>query len=118
MRFSIAEEDNTTLFISFEGRLDFAGVEAISKEFKELLQTRKKNVVLDASGITFIASMGMSFLVSAAKMLRDEGCVMVLFSPEKKVRDIWRMAALEMVLPLVREKKQALEMIEKLKAAL
>ena len=58
-----------TMKVNLLGRLDIVGTNAIDLRFTSLTATRKANVIVDLSGVDFLASMGVRLLLSNAKAL-------------------------------------------------
>ncbi len=65
--------------IRLSGRLDIPGTEAISIKFSSLSTTQGKRVVVDLTGITFLASVGIRELITNAKALQLRQGKMVIF---------------------------------------
>ncbi|MCC6776726.1 MAG: STAS domain-containing protein [Hyphomicrobiales bacterium] len=64
------------IFIS--GRLDISGAESITDDLEKLAAAPKKGVVVDVSGLRFLASIGIRALVKSAKAVQQRGGRMVL----------------------------------------
>lgn len=60
-------------------RLDVAGTDAIATKFAALAASSERRVLVDLSGVTFLASMGIRALVTNAKAQQLRGGRMVLF---------------------------------------
>jgi anti-anti-sigma factor len=77
---AITHEDVSESFrrIALSGRLDGRGTEEIATKFAAL-STAKNRVVVDLTGINFLASIGIRELISNAKALQQKGGRMVLF---------------------------------------
>jgi anti-anti-sigma factor len=58
---------NGTLGILLEGELDLAEVEGVEKELAKAERSAAERIVIDLSGLTFIDSSGIAFLVAAAQ---------------------------------------------------
>ncbi len=72
MEVSVVSDSNSTAPIAFVGKLDIQGAETISLPLATLSGS-KKNVVIDMSGVNFIASIGIRHLMSATKVLARRG---------------------------------------------
>ena len=64
--------------IMLAGRLDIRGTDLISTRFAELSTECKRNVVVDFTGVAFLASIGIRALISNAKALHKMGGRMAL----------------------------------------
>ena len=60
-------------------RLDVAGTDAIATKFAALAASTARRVLVDLTGVTFLASMGIRALVTNAKAQHQRGGRMVLF---------------------------------------
>jgi anti-anti-sigma factor len=72
------DSSNEVRRISLSGRLDTVGSEEISEELVSLAASAKRGVVVDLSQVTFLSSMGIRALISAAKARQANGGRMVL----------------------------------------
>ena len=64
--------------ITITGRLDMPGTESIASKLVELTATPKKAVVVDLSGLRFLASIGIRALITSAKEVQQRGGRMML----------------------------------------
>ncbi len=64
--------------ITLTGRLDIQGTEEITARFAALSADAKRNVIVDFSGVTFLASIGIRALISNAKAQHKLGGRMAL----------------------------------------
>ncbi|HKB60815.1 MAG TPA: STAS domain-containing protein [Gallionellaceae bacterium] len=64
--------------ITLAGRLDILGMDKIADQFAAYATEGKRNVVVDFTGVTFLASIGMRALISNAKALHKMGGVMAV----------------------------------------
>jgi anti-anti-sigma factor len=78
---AITHEDvsDTLRRIALSGRLDSRGTEEIALSFAALSIAEKRRVVVDLTGISFLASIAIRALLSNAKALQQKGGRMVLF---------------------------------------
>lgn len=64
--------------IILSGRLDILGTDNIAARFTELSTDVKRNVIVDFTNVTFLASIGIRALISNAKTLHKMGGRMAL----------------------------------------
>jgi anti-anti-sigma factor len=86
--------------VALKGRLDSAGVGQLEERFIANVGRGTKPALIDFAGVTFLSSMGIRLLVSAAKDLSRRGLKMVLLSPQALVRESITSAALQRLIPL------------------
>ena len=81
------------------GRIDIAGAQEIDIPMSVVAGSRRA-VVIDLSGVSFIASMGLRCLVSAAKTISNKQGRMVLLSPNANVETVIRTTGIDTVIPI------------------
>jgi anti-anti-sigma factor len=100
MRLDIANLESGVTKVVLAGRLDKEGSFALENSFNSQLNERKGAIVVDLSGVEFIASVGMRLLVRGAKAQQYWGGKFVLFSPPSFVTDALKMAGIDQLVPL------------------
>ena len=78
---AITYEDVSDSFrrIVLSGRLDSKGTDEIAVKFAALSAAAKRRVLVDLTGVSFLASIGIRAVLSNAKALQSKGGRMVLF---------------------------------------
>jgi anti-sigma B factor antagonist len=69
------------------GRLDILGAEAVALPLATLSGS-KNGLYIDMSGVTFVASIGLRHLVSAAKAVGRRGGKVVVLNPTAAVAEV------------------------------
>lgn len=64
--------------ILISGTLDATGANAIASQLMEFASGPKKAVVVDLSGVRFLASVGIGALIASAKAVKSRGGKMAL----------------------------------------
>ena len=85
--------------VGLAGRMDYAGATEIDERFMELAR-REKFLLVDLSKVSFLASMGIRTLITAAKALKERGGRMILFSPELMVAKVLKTSGTDMLIPV------------------
>ena len=93
MQISPDSGNDSTARIALTGRLDIQGAETIALPLATL-SGAKQNVVIDMSGVSFIASIGIRHLVSASKALTRRGGRLVLLNLTAPVTEVLQMAGI------------------------
>ena len=109
MNLYVAELDDGITKVSLSGRLDIDGALKIDNEFNAIAE-KKKKVLVDLSGVTFIASLGIRTLITGAKAATNNGGKMVLLNPQPNVEQVLRTTYADTVMPIVHD-QAAIEMI-------
>lgn len=109
MQLTVTELEGSATRIALEGRMDAAGADAIAVRFSASVAGAGHGVVVDMSGVEFIASMGLRLLISAARALHGRsGHKMVLFGAQPLVQGVFDDAALADLIPIVASEGDAL----------
>jgi anti-anti-sigma factor len=87
-------------------------VQDIEMDFSRLA-SGSQPVVIDFSGVNFIASLGMRMLLSAAKKMDTEGNKIVLHSVQPLVETALNTAGLTAILPIAKDEIEAFNLLEK-----
>lgn len=77
---SISHDDvgNDLRRIVITGRLDIPGTDTVAAKLEELAAAPRKGIVVDLSSLRFLASIGISALITSAKSVKQRGGKMVL----------------------------------------
>ena len=97
--------------IGLRGRLDTPGVGAIETRFAT--SAARRDAVVDLSGVTFLASMGIRMLISAARSLKLSGHKLVLFGANALVNEVLENAGLAQIMLIAADENTALQLLAK-----
>jgi anti-anti-sigma factor len=111
MEIVTSDAQGTTARIALAGRLDILGAEAIALPLATLAGA-KQGLIVDMSGVSFIASIALRHLVSAAKALSRRNGRLVLLNPTEMVAEVLTMSGLTSLLPIVRSDSEAMAALE------
>jgi anti-anti-sigma factor len=98
--------------IRLEGRLDIAGAEDVDLRFTGICSTVVRGAVVDLSGVTFLASMGIRTLISNAKALERRGAAMALFVPSRVVIEVLTSVGIDRRIPVLDTLDAALDTVK------
>ena len=79
MTIQYTDVTDTLRRVVLSGRLDIAGTDAIALQFSALAASPQRRMVVDLSGVDFLASIGIRAIVSNARAVQQRGSRMVLF---------------------------------------
>jgi anti-sigma B factor antagonist len=97
--------------IRLKGKLDMTGAQAVSTPLAELAE-KSQGLIVDLGGVSFLASIGIRQFVSAARTITRRGGRMVLLNPTKMVREVLTISAVNDLIPIVQDEKQAQSVIK------
>lgn len=113
MELKTIQTDGAYTHVALSGRLDIDGVKAVELEFTSAVAGKNQSAIVDITEVSFIASLGMRMLLSAAKNLRARNCKVVLYNPQPVVQEALETAGFSSVMPIVSDFAKALEEIGK-----
>jgi anti-anti-sigma factor len=109
MDMNTEELDSGAIRIGLNGRLDTVGVDQIELRFEAAVASSGRDVLVDLSQVSFVSSMGVRLLISAARAQRVRGSRrLVLFGAQPTVATTLDMVALDKIIPIVADEQQAL----------
>jgi anti-anti-sigma factor len=95
------DESDKLRMIYITGRLDIEGVNVIDTKFAALSASAARRIVLDLTGVDFLASIGIRSLISNGKALQQRGGRMVLFLGENaSVTKVLKTMGIDTLLPI------------------
>ena len=96
MQFAVSIEKEYSL-IRLTGRLDATQAPGLSTVIRKSLQEGPPNLILDCSGLSYVASMGLRCFLLAQKETRECAGRLVLFGLNDNVRAIFSMTRLDQI---------------------
>jgi anti-anti-sigma factor len=87
MQITIVDDAGPTARVVLNGKLDISGAEIVALPLATL-SGGKSGLVLDMTGVTFLASIGIRHLVAASKALARRRGRLVLLNPNPMVTDV------------------------------
>lgn len=112
MEMSVQELEGGVTLIALRGRLDLQGASAIEPKFKATAESRN-SLIVDLSGVTYIASMGMRMLLLVGKTLATRHGKMALLAPSDDLATVLRTAGVDTAIPVRATQGDALSSLAK-----
>ncbi|HRQ23640.1 MAG TPA: STAS domain-containing protein [Anaerolineales bacterium] len=107
MQIQYDELENGIRRIILRGRLDIAGVNEIDLIFTGYCSGEGVRVLVDLSGVEYLASIGIRLLTSNAKSLASRGGRMALLHPTGDVKNVLEMTGIPAVIPMYDQSESA-----------
>lgn len=104
-------DEGDAVVLAPTGEFDISTVDILRAELHEVLE-QSTRIVLDLTGTTFLDSLALGSIVSAAKRARDGGGWLRLVSPTPAVRRALRITQIDTVLGLYDTVDQAVSHVE------
>jgi anti-anti-sigma factor len=99
MELFVEEIDRDTARLVLTGRMDIAGSEAIDVRFAAAANS-KRFLMVDMSGVTFLASIGIRSLFAKAKMASAHGGRLVIAAPQPNVAEVLDLTGVPQLIPI------------------
>lgn len=99
------QDDGSAATVTMTGRLDISGAEVVALPLATLSGS-KNALFVDMAAVTFIASIGLRHLVSAAKAMGRRGGRLVLLNPNSAVTEVITTSGLADLLQIERGASQ------------
>jgi anti-sigma B factor antagonist len=100
MRLESEELADGILRVGLHGRMDITGVEAIAMPLTALTAPAGRRVIVDLSGVDFLASIGVRTLLQNARALNLRGGAMGLCGARPVVAQVLESAGVGNVVPV------------------
>jgi anti-sigma B factor antagonist len=100
MELQYSEIENNIRLIKLIGRLDIVGVGAVETEFSAHCSGENPRVLVDLSGVDFLASIGIRLLTLNAKSIASRNGRMVLLKPGPDIRDVLEITGISAMIPV------------------
>lgn len=102
MKLDVVELDNQITKVVLSGKLDIAGAQSIQNQLHAVTSSKKK-VVIDLSGVSFLASMGVRTIIMSAKAIAAEGGKIVLLAPQGGVQKVLQISGIDKLMPIAKD---------------
>ena len=96
MQTAVNMEEGYTLF-RLEGRLDATQAAEFTEVMQKALREGSPNLILDCSGLSYVASMGLRCFLIAHKGAQGAGGKLVFFGLNDNVRSVFAMTSFDKI---------------------
>jgi anti-anti-sigma factor len=112
MEMEVAELQGGINCVRLDGRLDAAGADQIGVRFTAAAVGPGQPTLVDLSGVSFVASLGLRLLISCAKGLRSKGAGLVVFGAQPAVTEVLDQVALDQIVPIAATERDAIARLQ------
>lgn len=92
--------------VVLSGRIDIAGASEIDMPMS-IVGGSRRAVVVDLSGVSFMASLGLRSIVLSGKSILSKGGKIVLLSPQPAVEEVITTSGVDELFPIYRDEAAA-----------
>mgnify|MGYP001568040148 CR=1 FL=1 len=107
MELHASELDNGISLIKINGKLDIIGVGEIETKFAGYCAGTNVRIIVDISGVDFLASIGIRLLTVNAKSLASRKGKMVLLNPTAEVQQVLEITGIPAIIPIYSQLESA-----------
>ncbi len=107
MAINIVELDGNLTKVVLSGRIDIAGAAEIDMPMS-LVGGSRRAVIVDLSGVEFMASLGLRSIVLSAKAIFNKKGKMVLLSPRPAVEEVITTSGIDELIPILHNEAEAI----------
>lgn len=93
--------------VVLSGRIDIAGASEIDMPMSVVGGSRRA-VVVDLSGVEFMASLGLRSIVLSGKAIMSKGGKVVLLSPQRAVEEVITTSGIDELIPIYQDEVAAI----------
>ena len=86
--------------VSLEGNLDISASEQFDSELTTLIDGGARKVVLDFSGVKFVASTGLRMILKAAQNMKTENGLLQICCVNETVMEVFQMTGFDTILAI------------------
>ena len=98
--------------VSVAGEIDAGTEQRFRDGLTSVLSDGAVRVVVDLSGVTFMASAGIGVLMGVRRVLSDSGGLLVLASPHGEVAQVLSMTGVSAVIPVAASVPEAVAQLD------
>ena len=106
MKLEQFELPGNVLKVKLTGPLDIQGAHEIDMPFSVIGGSRNK-VVVDLSGVNFLASIGIRVLVMTARAIGNKGGRFVVYGPSAEARKVLVATGIDKIIPIAADETAA-----------
>ena len=100
MELQVRELENGIRLMTLNGQLDIDGTNQIETQLAELCAGENQRILLDLSGVSFLASIGIRLLTLTAKSIVSRNGKIVLLHPTPDVQHVLDVTGIPTMIPV------------------
>ena len=104
-------EGSSAVVMRCSGEVDAHTCARLESAMKEILDGGLTRVIVDLTGVPYMASRGLGVLISARKLIEDSGGGLVLLNPNEAVTSAIEVLGFDSVFDIVATEKDAIDLI-------
>ena len=110
MKLSQERLENGVCRMAMEGSLDIVGSAQVDQPFTAAAE-KENHLVVDISGVDFLASIGIRVLVKTAKVVAERGGRMAVYGAQEAPKKVLQATGVDGLINLVADESSALDAV-------
>ena len=111
MQYAVDKSERYTTLTLQEEKLDTLIAPKLKSEFVTMFQSGTANLILDLSTVKYVDSSGLSSILVANRMAKEENGCMVLIGIQDHVMKLIKISKLDQVLTILPTKEEAVDSV-------
>lgn len=108
MELNLEDVAQDIVCVGLNGRLDTPGVDQVEIRFNAATAASNRHALIDLAQVSFVSSMGIRMLISAARALQQRGRKLVLFGAGPLVAETFDNAGIDQLIMLAPDRESAM----------
>lgn len=111
MKYSLNKEEKYTVFVLDEENLNSVLAPALKSEFIFCRNEGVKNLIFDMSAVKYVDSSGLSSILTANRLWKDDGLFIVTGVVQNAVKKLIEISRLESILTIIPTLSEAIDYV-------
>jgi anti-anti-sigma factor len=112
MKFSVDKNDKYTVFSLLEENLNSGIAPNLKSEFVVLSNEGVQNLILDMSGVKFVDSSGLSAILTANRLWKDNGSFILTGIGHPSVKKLIEISRLDTILSIIKTVSESIDYVK------
>ncbi len=108
-----AEKENNYYVMAIHGELDASSCIILDQAIADAVKKNEKKIIIDCSRLSYISSAGLGVFMSYIQEFENNKIACVLCSMGEKVRNVFQILGLDVIITIVSSKDEAKSLIDK-----
>ncbi len=93
----IHEEMSNIVLLTVKGKIDIESSPELKRQVLSIVDSGKKNIYLDFSGVSFVNSSGLGAMINLLKELRKKNASMTIINPSNFIKSLFKLTQLDKI---------------------
>ena len=111
MEITVNAQGNVNI-VTLEGKFDIPASEQFDEKLIPLISDGAHRIILDFSGVLFVASSGLRVILKTAQRVKDEKGLLHICGVNETVMEVFQMTGFDTILSIFKTKEDAMDGME------